>query len=299
MTILAAGSIALDSIETPAFKKENILGGACTYFSLAARFFVPVRVVSVIGEDFPRDYLRLLQEKGIDTRGVHQVKGKTFRWKGRYMEDMNVRETIAVELGTFENFSPLLPEAYRETEYVFLANGDPRTQKRVLDQVTRPRLVFCDTMNIWIDSQRDELFALLKRIDGLFVNDEEARMLSGEKNLIRAGKRILESGPGMVLKKGEHGSILFTAELIFALPAFPLEEIQDPTGAGDTFAGGMVGTIAAERKADTRSLKRAMAYGTVMAGFAVESFGADRFLKLTRKGIDKRFEDFFRFVSLR
>ncbi|MEZ5965383.1 MAG: PfkB family carbohydrate kinase [Planctomycetota bacterium] len=299
MTVLVVGSVAFDSIETPHGKRDKCLGGSASYFGLAARLFTPVQLVSVVGEDFPADYRQLLAGAGVDVSGLEGKKGKTFAWSGRYSADMNVRETLHVELNTFGGFAPQVPEAYRATRFLFLANGSPATQASVLDQIRDPRFVVADTMNLWIDNEKDALLSLLRRVDGLILNDEEARMLTGESNLIRAGERVLALGPKLViLKKGEHGAFLFSTFFQFALPAYPTAVVVDPTGAGDSFAGGFMGYLAGQGTLNVGHMKRAIAYGTVTASVTVEGFGVDTIAACDREQIERRYADLMQFVAM-
>ena len=297
MPLLVVGSIAFDSIETPNGTVDDALGGSASFFSYVASFFTQPRLVGVVGEDFPEQHRRLFAGRNIDTGGLVTAKGKTFRWKGRYHEDMNTRDTLEVHLNVFGEFNPVLPEAFRDSRYVFLANGSPQLQARVLDQVKRPKLVFADTMDLWIETQRDHLLALLPRLDGLFLNDSEAKQLTGESNLVRAGHAVRKLGPKVVLlKKGEHGAMLFSADGVFVAPAYPSAHVIDPTGAGDSFAGGILGHLAAEdagaRPDWPARLRKAMAYGTVVASLAVEGFGLDRLQRTERREIDQRLEEY-------
>jgi sugar/nucleoside kinase (ribokinase family) len=283
------GSVAFDSIQTPHGNVDEALGGSATYFSYAASFFTKPRLVSVVGPDFPDEHRQLLASRDIDTAGLVTEKGKTFRWKGRYHEDMNTRDTLEVHLNVFGTFHPVLPEAFRDSAYVFLANGSPGLQGRVLDQVKKPELVMADTMDLWIETQRDDLVALLPRLDGLVLNDGEARMLTNNDNMVRAGRAVRKLGPKFVIiKKGEHGAMLFTEEGVFVLPAYPTEEVVDPTGAGDSFAGGVMGVLATDDSPPPGRLRRAMAYGTVVASLTVEGFGLRRLQRTTRAEIDQR-----------
>jgi sugar/nucleoside kinase (ribokinase family) len=302
MPLLVVGSIAFDSIETPNGTADDALGGSASFFSYVASFFTQPRLVGVVGEDFPEQHRRLFASRNIDTAGLVTAKGKTFRWKGRYHDDMNTRDTLEVHLNVFGEFNPVLPEAFRDSQYVFLANGSPQLQARVLDQVKRPKLVFADTMDLWIDTQRDHLLALLPRLDGLFLNDSEAKQLTGETNLVRAGRAVRKLGPKVVLlKKGEHGAMLFSADGVFVAPAYPSAHVIDPTGAGDSFAGGILGHLAAEdagAKPDWPArLRKAMAYGTVVASLAVEGFGLDRLQRTERREIDQRLEEYRRMLT--
>jgi sugar/nucleoside kinase (ribokinase family) len=287
------GSVAFDTLETPAGRADDELGGSATHFAVAASFFAPVRLVAPVGDDFPESIVRDLTARGVDCTGLERKPGRTFRWHGRYHEDMNRRDTLDLDLGVFAGFQPHVAAAVRNTPYVFLGNIDPGLQRGVLDQFTAPRLVGLDTMNHWIDAARAPLEALLPRIDLLVINDEEARQLAGESNVVRAARRILELGTKSVLvKRGEYGAILFSPESVFAVPAFPLEQVFDPTGAGDTFAGGMMGWLAATGDLGQPNLRRAIVYGSVLASFVVEDFGGRRMRSLTRDAIDARYRQF-------
>lgn len=293
MSLVVVGSVAIDTVEAPGGRAADVVGGAALYFSLAASFFTPVRMVGVVGPDFPRDMLDELGRRGIDLAGVEERPGKTFRWSGRYHEDVNVRDTLHLDLGVFGDFRPTLPESYRDSQYVFLANIDPVLQASVLAQLEKPGLVGCDTMNHWIAESRPALEKLLGSVDMLVINDEEARLLSGERNIVRAATRILNMGPrALLIKRGEYGIIQFAGESVFAVPAFPLEEVTDPTGAGDCFAGGFMGELARSGDASPAGIRRAIVYGSVMGSFVVEDFGPRRLLKLTRQDIDRRYRQF-------
>jgi sugar/nucleoside kinase (ribokinase family) len=295
MSLLVVGSLAIDTIETPFGKVENVLGGSATYISIAAGYFVtPVRLVGVVGGDFSKDYIKILEERDIDLEGLQIIKdGKTFRWGGRYHYDLNVRDTLYTDLNVFEFFNPIIPDSYKKTTYVCLGNIDPVLQSRVLQQIDKPRLVIGDTMNFWIKRKRDDLLKTLKSIDVIIVNESEARELTNEPNLIRAGKEIIRMGPRVVvIKKGEHGALLITASTIFSAPAYPLENIYDPTGAGDTFAGGFIGWISKTDDISDENLKRAVIYGSALASFCVERFSIDRFKDLTYFDITERFREF-------
>jgi sugar/nucleoside kinase (ribokinase family) len=291
--IAVVGSVAFDTIETPIGRAEEVLGGSATHFAVAASYFAPVHLVAVVGEDFPEAERDYLASRDIDLSGLEVRPGRTFRWTGRYHEDMNVRDTLDLQLNVFADFRPSLSEDVRRAPIVFLANIDPRLQDSVLEQFNDPTLVACDTMNHWIDSAREPLEALLPRVDLLVLNDEEARQLSGEQNVSRAARRILDLGPRSVLvKRGEYGAVLFSPESVFAVPAFPLEEVFDPTGAGDTFAGGLVGYLAATGERSEGGLRRAIVYGSVLASYVVEDFGGQRLRTLTRDDIDRRYRQF-------
>lgn len=298
MALLVVGSIAFDSIETPNGSVDDALGGSATFFSYSASFFTRPRLVGVVGEDFPDRFRQLLTNRSIDTAGLVSQPGKTFRWKGRYHQDMNTRDTLEVHLNVFGTFDPVLPEAFRDSTHVFLANGSPVLQAKVLDQVRKPQLVLADTMDLWIDTQKPDLLKLLGRIDGLFINDSEARMLTGEDNLVRAGEAVRKLGPKfVVLKKGEHGAMLFSHDGVFVMPAFPTHDVIDPTGAGDSFAGGIMGYLASDDSPPPGRLRRAMAYGTVVASLAVEGFGLDRLTRTNRQEIDARLEQYRTMLS--
>ncbi|MGH7224885.1 MAG: PfkB family carbohydrate kinase [Gemmataceae bacterium] len=286
-------------METPNGSMDNILGGSASHFSVAASFFSKPRLVGVVGEDFPDEHRRLFAARGIDTSGLTTAKGETFRWKGRYHTDMNTRDTLEVHLNVFGTFEPVLPETFRDSTHVFLANGSPTLQARVLSQVRQPTAVFADTMDLWIDTQRDDLLALLPRLDGLLLNDSEARQLTGEANLIRAGHAVRRLGPKFViLKKGEHGAMLFSADGVFVAPAYPSDDVIDPTGAGDAFAGGVLGHLAESQASLTQSvLRRAMAYGTVIGSLIVEGFGLDRLKRTDRHEIDGRLEQYRKMLT--
>lgn len=289
MSLLVVGSVALDSVETPFGKVDEALGGAATFFGAAASFFTHVQLVGVVGSDFPVGELSFLEERGVDLRGLERRAGESFRWSGVYSFDLNDRETRETRLGVFADFQPRIPDAFRSAEWVFLGNIDPVLQLDVLEQIDAPRLVACDTMNYWISGSRDALMRLLKRVDVLLVNDAEARELSGDHNLLRAARWIQAHGPSTVIvKKGEHGAILFNGELVFFAPGYPLEEIFDPTGAGDSFAGGFLGYLARAGSTDMEHLRRAVIYGSALGSFAVERFGVDRLREIDASDIEQR-----------
>jgi sugar/nucleoside kinase (ribokinase family) len=274
MTLLVVGSVALDSIFTPFGETADALGGSAVFFSVAGALLHPVQVVGVVGADYPMHELERLAPRGIDWSGVERADGESFRWKGKYSYDLQSRETLETRLGVFADFEPKLPAAFRAARFLFLGNIDPELQLGVLEQVEKPALVVCDTMNYWIQGKRDALLALLERVDILMVNDSEARELSGDWNIHRAGRWILERGPSrVVIKQGEHGALLIERDRTFYVPAFPLETVFDPTGAGDAFAGGFMGYLARHRRVDEDHLRRAMVYGATMGSFAVEQFG--------------------------
>ena len=292
MSLLVIGTLALDKVETPYASRDEALGGSATYFAYAAANFHQVGLVGVIGSDFPADQIANLEAAGVDTGGVEQAEGKTFRWGGRYEADWNTRHTTYTELGVFEHWDPKVPSELADSRFVFLANAAPAVQAKALDQCTAPEFVMVDTMNLWIDIAKDDLLALLKRVDGIVLNDEEARMLTGENNLIRAAKQVLELGPKyVVLKKGEHGAFLVGEDVHFSLPAYPVENVVDPTGAGDSFAGGFMGYLASTRNTDASTLKRAMLYGTVTASFCVEGFSVEELTARHRGQVEARFNE--------
>lgn len=300
MSLLVVGSVALDNIQTPVASRERVLGGAAVFFSYVGSFFGPVQMLGVVGDDFPPEYIEMLKSRNIDTTGLEiREGGKTFCWTGKYLENMNDRETLDTQLNVLDGFSPVLPEEYRRAEYVFLANASPETQLSVLDQLHGANLVVADTMNLWINIQREQLEALLKRIDGILLNDSEAALLTGETNLIKAARRILEMGPRFVIvKKGEHGAVFISQFEIYLIPAFPTESVVDPTGAGDTFAGGMMGYLASKADSlDGEAIKKAIAYGTIVASFTVEGFGLDRLQEISIEDIDSRLEQFRRMIT--
>jgi sugar/nucleoside kinase (ribokinase family) len=295
MSILVVGSVAFDSVETPFGKAEKVLGGSASFFSVAASFFVPVSLVGVVGSDFGQKERAAFAGRDIDLTGLEQADGLTFHWGGKYSFDLNSRDTLFTDLNVFESFKPKIPAAYRQSKQVFLGNIDPELQRDVLDQVEKPDLVACDTMNFWISGRLEELKKTLARVDVLLINDAEARQLSGEWNLVKAARAISGMGPKtLVLKKGEHGVLMFTEQGAFAAPAYPLEEVFDPTGAGDTFAGGFLGYLAGAPARDEATLRRAVVMGSTLASFCVEAFSLDRLLRLTRAEIDERFRLFKR-----
>src|SRR6058998_3134651 len=294
MSVLVVGSIAIDTVKTPVEEHSDLLGGSASYAALGASFFSPVRLVGIVGNDFPESEFQFWESRKIDSKGVQRANGKTFRWSGEYAWDLNTRETRSVALNVFESFSPELPPNYRTTPFVLLANIAPTLQSHVLDQVEGPRFIVADTMDLWIETTRADLDALLPRVDLLILNDSEAREMTKETSLIRAGRKIRESGPKYVaIKKGEHGALLFGEDEFFSCGAYPLEDIHDPTGAGDTFAGGMAGYLAGTvKKVHFNDLRRAMIYGSVLASFCVEAFSLERLRKLSMEEIAKRYETF-------
>jgi len=295
MSILVVGSVAYDTVETPFGRAEKVLGGSASFFSVAAAFFAPVNLVAVVGDDFSEKAMAAFRDRPIDLEGLERTAGKTFHWQGKYSYDLNARETVCTDLNVFEFFKPRIPDRYRRSEHVFLGNIDPVLQRQVLDQVERPRLVACDTMNFWISGKPEELRRTLAKVDILLINDAEARQLSGEWNVVKAARAIRAMGPQtLVIKKGEHGVLMFSAEGSFAAPAYPLEEVFDPTGAGDTFAGGFLGYLAGSPKMDEAALRRAIIMGSTLASFCVEAFSLDRLLTLSRAEIDARYRLFKR-----
>ena len=293
MTLLVVGSVALDSIFTPFGETADTLGGSAVHFSVAASLLNPVRVVGVVGDDYPMHELERLAPRGIDWSGVEHAKGKSFRWKGKYSYDLQSRETLETRLGVFADFAPKLPPGAERAKIVFLGNIDPVLQLGVLDQVKAPLFCACDTMNYWIQSKRDDLLTLLQRVDMLMVNDGEARELSGDWNIHRAGRWILERGPKrVVIKQGEYGALLVEPGRSFHIPAFPLEEVFDPTGAGDAFAGGFMGYLARVGATDTNHLRRAMVYGATMGSYSVAGFGVRGFEGITAEHVEQRVRDF-------
>jgi sugar/nucleoside kinase (ribokinase family) len=295
MSLLVVGSVAFDGVETPFGKRDKVLGGSATFFSTSATNFTPVRLVAVVGNDFPEEHIDYLKSRGVDMKGLARDKdGKTFFWRGKYDFNLNNCETLETQLNVFANFSPVLPDGFKDSEYVFLANIDPVLQLKVLDQVKKPKLVAMDTMNFWITGKRPDLLKVLERVDMLMINDSEARQLSGEHNLVRAAKKIRAMGPKhLMLKQGEYGALLFTGDEIFRAPAYPLESVFDPTGAGDSFAGGVMGYLAANG-AGTGELKTAVIAGSVLASFVVEDFSIDRFRRLNQGEILDRFKAFYK-----
>jgi len=298
MTVLVVGSVALDSVETPFGKADHVLGGSGTFFSASASHLAPVQLVGVIGNDFPIEDLRkAFAERPIDISGLEQQDGASFRWRGRYRHDLNMAETLETHLGVFSNFRPKIPDQFRNAPFVFLGNIDPRLQLEVLEQVSKPKLVACDTMNFWIESRRPDLMRLLEQVDLIALNDAEARQLTEEFNLVKPARWIMARGPKYVLiKKGEHGAFMFTADTIFFAPAYPLESVFDPTGAGDSFAGGFMGYLARTGDLSEANLRRAVVYGSAMGSFAVEKFSVQRLLEITPSDIQRRVADFHKLV---
>ncbi len=293
--VLMVGSVALDSVETPHGKVDRALGGAATYAGTAASFFTGVQAVGVVGDDFDPTHLEFLRSRGVDTAGIEIIEGgQTFWWGGVYSADMNSRETLFTHLNVFENFQPKLPEAYRQTPYLFLANIHPALQLDVLAQAEGAKFIGLDTMNLWIDITPDLLRQVVAKVNAIFLNDEEVRMLTGEHNLVAAGRKLLTMGPSVaVVKKGEHGALMFTADGLFAAPGFPLETVTDPTGCGDCFAGGFMGYLAGREDLSESSLRRAVIYGSVVASYNAEDFSLDRLRTLSEEEVDLRFEQFW------
>ena len=297
--VLIVGSVALDSVQTPSGKAERALGGAATYSSVAASFFAPVRIVGVVGEDFPAEHIAFLESRGIDTAGLQVVPGgKTFHWAGTYEGDMNQANTLATELNVFQDFRPELPESYKSSEFVFLANIDPELQLKVLDQVPNAKLTAMDTMNFWITGKPDALREVMSRVNVVFINDAELRQLTGTVNLTRAATQVHNLGPSYVIvKKGEHGAVMYCDErMCFAAASYPLEEVTDPTGAGDSFAGGFMGYVASTGELTHDALRKAVVYGSTLASFNVQDFSLNRFKRLTMAEITDRYEEFKQIV---
>ena len=301
MSLLVVGSVAFDGIETPHGKVERTLGGAASYFALAASHFAPVRIVAVVGDDFADRDRAVFRGRKIDLAGVESAAGKSFYWAGRYSQNMNERTTLATDLNVFAAFNPKLPQSYLDSKYIFLANIDPTLQRSVLKQVRgKPKLVGLDTMNYWISGTNAELRETLRHVDILTINDDETRQLTSEHNLLRAAKQIFQMGPStLIIKRGEHGAIMVHKKFIFSIPAFPLEKVIDPTGAGDTFAGGFMGYLAGKGRVNEETLRSAMVYGSVLASFTVEQFGVGRLATVKRKEIMARARLFSRLTSFR
>ena len=293
MEILVVGSVAFDAVETPFGQRQEVLGGSATYFSTSASFFTAVRLVAVVGEDFPGEHRDFLASRNIDLTGLQVAPGKTFRWKGRYGYDLNEAQTLETHLNVFEGFQPNLPENFRDAEVLFLANIDPELQLEVVSQVRRPRLIACDTMNFWIAGKREALVRTLGHVDILVINEGETRQLANEPNLVKAARAILTLGPKtLVIKRGEYGVLVFSEHSIFSIPAYPLEDVFDPTGAGDTFAGGFIGYLAATGNFSDATIRKATVFGSVMASFTVEDFSLDRLRRVSWQEIEARFRKF-------
>jgi sugar/nucleoside kinase (ribokinase family) len=299
MSLLVVGSIAIDTVETPWGRQADLLGGSASHFSLAARFFTPVKLVSVVGGDWPEQHTKFLADRGIDVSGIQVVpSGKSFRWTGRYKPNMNDRETLDIELDVFGSFEPKISDDFRRSNYLFLGNAAPSTQLKTLEQVPGRRLVVADTMELWIQTAHADVLKLLSLIDGLVLNDSEAKMLADTENLVLAGHKIRRMGPKfVVIKKGEHGAMFFSEFETYVLPAFPTEKVIDPTGAGDSFAGGLMGYLAQQDNFEPETLKSAMAYGILVASFNVEGFGMDRMKDVTRNEVEARMDEYRKMLS--
>lgn len=300
MSIVVVGTVAFDTVETPFGRGENVLGGSATYFSTSASFFTDVSLVAVVGEDFPDEHVQFLQSRDINTDGLQRIPGKTFHWTGKYGYDLNEAQTLDTQLNVLTEFKPDLPESYRASEYLFLANIDPDLQMEVLEQMHKPKLVACDTMNFWISSKPEALRRVLQKVDIVVINEGEARQFTGEANLVKAARQIIALGcKRLVVKRGEYGVLMFTADSVFAAPAYPLEEVFDPTGAGDTFAGGFMGYLANTGDLSEESIRQAIVFGSVMASFNVEDFSLDRMKRLDYKQIESRYKSFKALTSFR
>lgn len=298
MGVLVVGSVALDTIKTPTGRREEALGGSATYFSTSASCFTKVSLVGVVGKDFPKEHVAFLKKRGIGIEGLEIVDGKTFRWSGSYDGDLNRATTHKTELNVFGEFKPKIPDSYKDIDYVFLANIDPDLQMEVLKQVRKPKLVIADTMNLWIDIKKDSLIKLLKDVDIMILNDAEIAQLTGEHNSIKAARKVLAMGPEyVVIKKGSHGALLVGRKEFFSAPAYPLAELHDPTGAGDTFAGGFVGYIASQKKLDKSTLRKAVIYGSVVASYNVEDFSLDKLKKIKKSDIVRRYNELKKMVA--
>jgi sugar/nucleoside kinase (ribokinase family) len=300
MSLLVVGSVALDTLQTPHGRVNNILGGSAVYFSYGASFFSPVRLVGVVGHDFSREgELELLKSRRVDLRGLKTEPGKTFRWSGRYVGDMGRAETLAVALGVFGDFQPVIPPFYSDSRYLFLANSSPKLQKKVLSQIRNPKFVVCDTMNYWIENEKKALIDLIGRIDGLIVNNDEVHQLTGMYHTVSAAREILKWGPRMlIIKKGEHGALLITKNDFFAIPGFPIEVVRDPTGAGDSFAGGMMGYLARTDNPSVKNLKKALLYGNVVASFTIEDFGLEGLKNTGWKQVQSRYKKLLSMITV-
>jgi sugar/nucleoside kinase (ribokinase family) len=300
MSIVVVGTVAFDTVETPFGRGENVLGGSATYFSTSASFFTDVSLVAVVGEDFPDEHIQFLQSRDINTDGLQRIPGKTFHWSGKYGYDLNEAQTLDTQLNVLMEFKPDLPESYRDAEYLFLANIDPDLQMEVLEQVKSPKLVACDTMNFWISSKPESLRKVLQKVDIVVINEGEARQFTGEANLVKAARQIIALGcKRLVVKRGEYGVLMFTADSVFAAPAYPLEEVFDPTGAGDTFAGGFMGYLANTGDLTGEGIRQAIVFGSVMASFNVEDFSLNRMKHLDYKEIEARYKSFKALTSFR
>jgi len=300
MSIVVVGTVAFDTVETPFGKGENVLGGSATYFSTSASFFTDVSLVAVVGEDFPEEHVQFLHSRDIDTAGLQRIPGKTFHWTGRYGYDLNEAQTLDTQLNVLMEFKPDLPAAYRDADYLFLANIDPELQMEVLKQVRQPKLVACDTMNFWITSKPEALKQVLQQVDIVVINEGEARQFTGQSNLVKAAREIIALGcKRLVVKRGEYGVLMFTADSVFAAPAYPLEEVFDPTGAGDTFAGGFMGYLANTGDLSEEGIRQAIVFGSVMASFNVEDFSLDRMKRLEYREIEARYKSFKSLTNFR
>lgn len=298
MSLVIVGSLAFDTIETPKNRKEKIIGGSCAYAALAASFFTTPNIVAVVGEDFPQEVIELFKSRGIDTSGLEIKKGKTFHWEGRYDHDPNFRTTIRTDLNVFKDFKPSLSQEYKNADIVFLGNIDPDLQEDVLAQVKNPKLLAMDTINLWINTKKDSLLKVIKSVDYFFANDEEIKLLADEKNLIKAGKKILSTGPSLVaIKKGEHGALVIEKDFIFGVLAHPCEDVVDPTGAGDSFAGAFLGYLDKVKSYKEKDIRTAAVMGSTMASFIIEDFGIERFKNLTPEEIEARFNAFKQLVA--
>jgi len=293
MSVLVVGSVALDTVKTPFGEAREVLGGSATFFGVSAAFFSHVNLVAVVGTDFPEQHVDFLRSRDIDTRGLKRVEGETFRWEGYYEYDLNEAHTMDTRLNVFQDFEPEIPDEYRRSEFVFLANIDPELQIKVLEQVERPRLVVCDTMNFWIENKREQLKRTMAEVDVMMLNEAEARELAEEPNLVMAARKIMGLGPRrVIIKKGEHGVLMFYDNEYFTLPGFPLESVYDPTGAGDTFGGGFLGSLAGSGSLDEPDIRKSVVEGSVLASFNVESFSCERLKDLTMEEIESRYQDF-------
>lgn len=300
MGIVVVGTVAFDTVETPFGRGENVLGGSATYFSTSASFFTDVSLVAVIGEDFPEEHVSFLKSRDIDTSGLQRIPGKTFHWTGRYGFDLNEAQTLDTQLNVLMDFQPNLPDSYRNAQYLFLANIDPDLQMQVLEQVTKPKLVACDTMNFWITSKPESLEKVLRKVDVVIINEGEARQIAGEANLVKAARKIIALGcRRLVIKRGEYGVLMVTADSVFAAPAYPLEDVFDPTGAGDTFAGGFMGYLANTGVLSEEGFRQAIVFGSVMASFNVEDFSLNRLKRLEYREIEARYKNFKSLTSFR
>jgi sugar/nucleoside kinase (ribokinase family) len=298
VSVLVVGSVALDSVETPFGRADDALGGSATYFAASASHHTRVQLVGVVGSDYPVQKLQELATRGVDLAGLEKMEGESFRWRGRYRHDLNSAETLETRLGVFSHFRPKIPAQFRDAKYVFLGNIDPRLQLDVLQQVEKPKLVACDTMNFWIESRRADLMALLEKVDLITLNDAEARQLTEQANLVKAARWILNKGPRtVIIKKGEHGAFMFHADRVFFAPAYPLEDVFDPTGAGDSFAGGFMGYLARTDDLSESNMRRAVVFGSVMGSFVVEGFSIARLLEINSDDIIRRVAEFHRLVS--